>query len=159
MYALVFNPNWRTSLESVCTFGLPSCHGTADQEVVEGKKPFRFKTVCLSNSTTPNTYALPLWKWREGTGDRPKSMPKQRLMVCLVLSESSCFFRSLNSCFFSEPKKLPVQYRRAVIPPNFGTSTGNNVWEFSGVFKEDYYCQYWFLLVLRPNASTQVVTE
>ena len=37
-----------------------------------------------------------------------------------------------------------------------GTSAGNNFWELAGIFQESY-CQYWFLVVLRPNASAPVV--
>ena len=42
--------------------------------------------------------------------------------------------------------------------PNFSTSTGNNFWELSGIFKENDY-QYWFLPVLRPDASAPVVVK
>ena len=65
---------------------------------------------------------------------------------------------TLQSRSLSEPKILPVQHWRAEISPKFSTSTGNNFWEISGIFLENYY-QYSFLMVLRPCAPAPVVVK
>ena len=52
--------------------------------------------------------------------------------------------------------RIPVQYRRAEISPIFSTGACNNLWEFSGIYKENSF-QFWLFTGVHPNATAPVV--